>query len=79
VSAASRTWMEKPVGFCENRRNRPRSILPVFYKPVSESDFFLKNGLPVSVPVLPIGFNGFQPLLADRFTGFGTDLLVINI
>jgi hypothetical protein len=42
---------------------------------------FLKNGLPVLVPVIPtdrfIGFDGFQPLMADRFTGFRTDLSVI--
>jgi hypothetical protein len=47
-----------------------RSVNLIFFN----FDFFKKNSLPV---YRFTGFDEFQPLSADRFTGFGTDLLVI--
>jgi hypothetical protein len=48
----------------------------IFDKSVSESDFFNFDFFKKMVYRFT-GFDEFQPLSADRFTGFGTDLLVI--
>jgi hypothetical protein len=64
----------------ENSRNGSGSVLLMFDKLVSESKFFKKNGLSISVPILPTVYR-FRRILTitDRFTGFDTGLPVIPI
>jgi hypothetical protein len=74
-------WIEKPVGFHKNWRNWSHrfsincSVNLIFFKKMIYQFRYRFTGK----PVLSTSFGGFQPLLADQFTGFDTGLPVIPI